>query len=182
MREERGTTLVEFAFVFMFMMMLVIGAFEWGVGFRDRLSVSQAVRESGRVGAAMGAYDNGPNDNADCAILEAGAGALSAIGGNAVKELWIYESDETGTVGSDKQRYRPAVTGDNPAFLTCGAGWYQIEDNWDPSDRDAKGETRDWLGVRVILDHTWKTDFLWWSGTVEWQEGVIFHLEPEVVT
>ncbi len=177
MRGERGTALVEFTFIFMFMMMLVIGSFEWGMGFRDRLSVSQAVREAARVGAAIA-----DDINADCAILEAGAGALSAIGGNDVKEIWIYESDETGVTTGMKQRYRPSVAGDDPLLLACSAGWYKIETNWPSSSRDHSGPTRDWLGVRVILDHEWKTNFLWWSGTVEWQESVVFHLEPEIVS
>ena len=182
MREERGTALVEFAFVLMFMMMLAIGAYEWGFGFLDRLTVSQSVRESGRVGAAMGDYYIDSDINADCAIIEAGAGALSAIGGKEVKELWIYEPDVTGITTGLKQRYRPSVVGDNPLLLACGAGWYKIEDNWGPAARDNEGVDRDWLGVRVILDHTWKTNFLWWNGTVEWQESVVFHLEPKVVS
>jgi len=181
MRSERGAALIEFALIITMMMMIVIGAFEWGMGFRDRLGVSQAVREAGRVGAAMGDYYIDSDTNADCAIIEAGAGALSAIGGNQVKELWIYESDENGVTTGLKQRYRPAVVGDNPLLLACGAGWYQIEDNWSPVVRVSQGQTRDWLGVRVILDYTWKTNFLWWNGTVEWQESVVFHLEPKVI-
>jgi len=182
MRSERGAALLEFALIITMMMMIVIGAFEWGMGFRDRLSVSQAVREAGRVGAAMGDYYVDSDTNADCAIIEAGAGALSAIGGNQVKELWIYESDDTGVTTGLKQRYRPSVVGDDPLLLACGAGWYKIEDNWSPVVRVSQGSVRDWLGVRVILDYTWKTNFLWWNGTVEWQESVVFHLEPKVVT
>ena len=181
MRRDEGSTLVEFALIFTMVMVLAIGAFEWGMGFRDRLTVSQSVREAARVGAAMGDYYIDSNNNADCAIIEAGAGALSAIGGKQVKELWIYKSDVTGTTTGVKQRYRPAVAGDNPLLLACGAGWYKIEDSWSPSVRDSRGTSRDWLGVRVILDHTWKTNFLWWNGTVQWQESVVFHLEPQVV-
>ena len=175
-REEKGTTLVEFSFIFMLMMMLAIGSFEWGMGFRDRLAVSQSVREAARVGAAFG-----DNNLADCAILEAGAGALSAIGGKQVKEVWIYESDVSGTVGTSKQRYRPKVDGDNPAFLACSGGWYTLQQDWRPTDRDSSGPVRDWIGVRVVLDHEWKTGFLWWQGTVEWQESSVFHLEPKVI-
>ena len=177
MRSEKGSTLVEFALIMIFMLTLAIGSYEWGLGFRDRLSVSQSVREAARVGAAMG-----DDPQADCLILEAGAGALSAIGGNQVKEIWIYESDVDGNVTSNKQRYRPAVTGDNPLFLACSAGWYKLEANWPASSRDQTGSSRDWLGVRVILDRDWQTGFLWWQGSVEWQESVVFHLEPEVIS
>jgi hypothetical protein len=177
MKSERGTTLVEFSLIFMMMMMLAIGSFEWGMGFHDRLAVSQSVREAARVGSAFGDHPL-----SDCAMLEAGAGALSSIGGNDVKEIWIYESDDTGTVGSNKQRYRPAVGGDNPLLLACNDGWYKIEENWVPSARDNTGPVRDWIGVRVVLDHTWKTNFLWWNGTVEWQESSVFHFEPKVIS
>ncbi len=177
MRSERGTTLIEFAMVFTFMMVLVIGAFEWGMGFRERLAVSQSVREATRVGAAVG-----DAVNADCAILEAGAGSLSAIGGKSVKEVWIYQSDDVGTVTSNKQRYRPAVLGDDPAFLACSDGWYKIETNWAPTTRDTEGAVRDWIGVSVLLDHYWKTGYLWWQGSVEWQESMVFHMEPQIVS
>lgn len=177
MRSDKGTALVEFAFVVMMMLMVSIGAFEWGIGFRDRLSVSQSVREGARVGAAMG-----DRSDADCAILEAGAGSLAAIGGNDVKELWIYESNVSGTVGSSRQIYRPAAATDDPATLQCSGGWYPIQTTWSPASRDAQGPVRDWLGVRVVLDHEWKTDFLWWQGTVEWQESVVMHLEPAIVS
>lgn len=177
MRSERGATLVEFSFIFMMMMMLAIGSFEWGMGFRDRLAVSSAVREGARVGAAIG-----DDSQADCLILEAGAGSLSSIGGKDVKEIWIYQSDIAGTVGANKQRYRPKVTGDDPALLACGDGWYRIEANWVPADRDNRGSNRDWIGVRVVLDHEWKTDFLWWQGSTEWQESSVFHFEPKIIS
>jgi hypothetical protein len=180
-RNERGATLVEFAFIFLFMMMLAIGSFEWGLGFLDQLSVSQAVREAGRTGAAVGDYYVNGDANADCAIIEAASGALSAIGGNDVKEIWIYQSDKTGTVGANKQRFRPKVDSDDPLALKCGSGWYPIQENWAPSSRDTTGASRDWIGLRVILDHEWKTGFLWWSGTTEWQESVVFHLEPKAI-
>ena len=34
----------------------------------------------------------------------------------------------------------------------------------------------------MIVDHEWKTGFLWWDGTVEWEEDAVFHLEPGVVS
>lgn len=177
MRSERGTALVEFAMVLTMMLTLSIGAFEWGMGFRDRLSVSQSVREAARVGAAVG-----DRTDADCRILEAGAGALAAVAGNSVKELWIYESDDSGTVSGSRQIYRPSQPTDDPATLRCSGGWYPIQTTWDPSTRDNNGPVRDWLGVQVVLDHAWKTGFAWWNGTVQWEERVVMHLEPEIIS
>lgn len=177
MRSDRGTALIEFAVILPLMVMLAIGAFEWGVGFRDQISVSQSVREAARVGGAVG-----DRSDADCAILEAGAGALSAIGGHQVKEMWIYKSNVDGDVGANRQIFRPAQPTDNPASLKCSGGWYPIEQTWAPTTRDNSGPIRDWLGVRVVLDHEWKTDFLWWSGSTQWQESTVVHLEPEIVS
>ncbi len=176
-RSDRGAALVEFAFIFSLMLMIAIGTFEWGMGFRDRLSVSQSVREGARVGAAMG-----DRSDADCATIEASAGSLAAIGDNAVKELWIYQSDVNGTVSGFRQIYRPAAGTDDPLTLTCSGGWYPIEQTWPESTRDNAGPVRDWIGVKVVLDHEWKTGFLWWQGTVQWEEKVVMHLEPRVVS
>jgi len=176
-RSERGAALVEFAFIFSLVLMIAIGTFEWGMGFRDRLSVSQSVREGARVGAALG-----DRSGADCGIIEASAGALAAIGDNDVKELWIYESDVDGTVSGFRQIYRPAAGTDDPLTLKCSGGWYPIQLTWPESSRDNAGPVRDWLGVKVVLDHEWKTGFLWWQGTVQWEEKVVMHLEPKVIS
>ncbi len=177
MHLERGTAVIEFALAIVLMLMLALGAYEWGTGFADRIAMTSAVREAGRVGSAAGT-----NSEADCRIIEAAAGALNAVAGNEVKELWIYESDASGAVGGSRQRYRPGQNGDDPVDLRCNNKWFEIQATWPPSDREAGGSARDWLGVKVIVDHAWKTGFLWWNGTVTWEEDAVFRVEPAVVT
>lgn len=172
---ERGTAAIELALIFMVMLMLVIGTFEWGTGFADRINLSSAVREGARVGAAAG-----DNIDADCRIIEAAAGALNAVQGNVVKELHIYESNTDGDFTNVSQIYRP-VQGSEVGLGCSGGEWYVIQNGWISSSRDITGAVRDWLGVRVVLDHNWKTGFLWWNGTVTWHEDAIVHLEPKVV-
>ena len=172
---ERGTAAIELALVFIVIIVLAIGTFEWGTGFADRINLSSSVREGARVGAATG-----DNVDADCRIIEASAGALNAVQGNRVKQLYIYESDDTGTFNSTvSQIYRPSQPGD--VGLLCSGGWFPIQLTWPPSSRVNSGSSRDWLGIRVQLDHAWKTGFLWWSGTVTWHEDAVVHLEPEVI-
>ncbi len=173
---ERGTAVIELALVFMIMLMLAIGTFEWGTGFADRINLNAAVREGARVGAAAG-----DNADADCRIIEAAAGALNAVQGNVVKELHIYKSDTSGTFTNVSQIYRP-TQGSEVGLACSGAEWYVIQSRWSSLGRDNSGSSRDWLGVRVVLDHDWKTGFLWWNGTVEWNEDAVVHLEPEVVS
>lgn len=172
--DERGTALIEFSLLFMFLMTLALGSFEFGMVFRDALSVSSATREAARVAGAVGDRALG-----DCLILEAGAGALQSIGGNQIAELWIYKSDTTGAVTTSLNKYRPSQPTDNPASLICGT-WFPIQRTWVETTRDNDGTTRDWIGVRTVYDHAWKTGFLWWSGSSRWSEDAVMHLEPSL--
>lgn len=173
-KSERGATLIEFSIVFMLLMMISIGAFEFGMAFRDSLAVSSATREAARVGGAVGDRANG-----DCIILEAAAGALTSISGNQVNQLWVFKTNGTGQVLAQSNRYRPSQPTDNPASLVCGT-WFPISLTWLETTRDNDGTARDWLGVRVIYDHAWKTGFLWWSGSAQWREDAVMHLEPSI--
>ncbi|HKZ25527.1 MAG TPA: TadE family protein [Acidimicrobiia bacterium] len=176
MNRDRGTAAIEFAFAIMVLLLLAIGAYEWGTGFSDRISMSSAVREGGRVGSAAG-----DNPDADCRIIEASAGALNGVSGNSVKQLWVYESDSGGTVGLNRQIYRPAQAAE-PGLTCTGGRWFLVANGWPYSVRENLSANRDWLGVKVIVDHEWRTGFLWWNGTVEWEEDAVFHLEPGVVS
>jgi hypothetical protein len=121
---ERGEAAVETAFlVSLVLVPLVIGVVEFGFGLRDWMSVSSASREGGRVGAAAGDYVG-----ADCTILEAAAGSLTAIDDDRLKEVWIYKSGNTGTIGQ-RQRYRPALPTDAPGSRYC-VRWFPLETNW----------------------------------------------------
>jgi len=173
--DERGAALIEFALLFMFLMTIALGAFEYGMAFRDALAVSSATREAARVGGAVGDITDG-----DCFILEGGAGALQSIAGNQVAEIWVYKSDTTGAVSASQiNRYRPSQPTDDPLSLICGT-WFPIQYTWVETTRDNDGPTRDWIGVRTVYDHAWKTGFLWWSGSVQWFEDAVMHLEPSI--
>ncbi|HEY7705285.1 MAG TPA: TadE/TadG family type IV pilus assembly protein [Acidimicrobiia bacterium] len=169
---DRGAALVEMAAVFGLLMLIAIGGFEWGMAFRDSISVSTSAREAARVASSAGR-----DTNADCFIIEAAAGALQAISGNKVVELWIYESDTSGTVGRSS-RYRPGQPSD--VSLVCNGAWFRISNNYPPSSRDNDGSTRAWIGVQITYDHAWKTGFAFWRGTSRWSERAVMHLEPAV--
>lgn len=172
-REERGAAAVEAAFIVTLVLFpLMIGTIEFGYGFRDWLSVSSATREGARVGSAAG-----QQADADCVILEATAGALTAVSDDQVEEVWIFKSDASGTVGN-KQRFRPAVPTDNPLSLVCGT-WFPIETGWPPAARDISGSIVDYLGVRVRFGHKWLTNAPGFTGSVSWQDDAVFRMEPE---
>lgn len=175
-KSEQGTAVVEFSLVFMFLLTIALGGFEFGMAFRDSLAVSSAAREAARIGGAVGNRTTPP---ADCTILEAAAGALQAISGNQVAELWVYKSDVIGTVSATRNVYRPSQPTDNPAALVC-VSWFPISTGWPAATRDSLGTTRDWLGVKILYDHDWQTGFLWWNGSMRWVEDAVMHLEPSL--
>jgi hypothetical protein len=155
------------------LLMLALGAFEYGVAFRDWLTVSAATREGARMAAAAG-----PLAEADCRTLEATAGSLQNLDGDAVAEVWVYRSNASGAV-LGANRYRPKVDTDSPGSLVCNQGWYPIGSPGYPwATRDNEGASRHWIGVRVLFDHTWRTDFLWWSGSVRWSDNTVMRIEP----
>jgi Flp pilus assembly pilin Flp len=175
---DRGATMVEFALIFGFLMMLALGAFEYGMVFRDWLSVTISAREGGRVAASAANYGD-----ADCVILEAATGALQSLNSGEVEQVHIYRSDASGSYpGSGSaftRRYSPYQAGD-PSLVACtGSNWNaeHLGASWDPGDRVSAAGI-DWIGVRVEFQHEWLTHFLWWNGTVDFHDDAIFRMEP----
>jgi len=177
---DRGVTMVEFALLFGLLLMLAIGAFEYGMVFRDSLTVTTAAREGGRVAASTANYQD-----ADCVILEAAAGALQSLNSGTVDEIHIYKSDESGFVpGANAltmRRYSPRAVGDVLPLIACtGSKWNEewLGSGWDPADRVNTLGDADWIGVRIKYEHTWFTNFLWWNGTVPLADEAVFRIEP----
>lgn len=156
------------------LLLLVLGSFEWGMALRDWITVSSSSREAARAAASAGDLAA-----ADCRILEAASGALQGIASEDVVEIWIYRSNTSGAVGPT-QRYRPKQDSDDPVALTCNAGWFRTQNGWPSSARDDTGTDRDWAGVRIVFDHHWRTDFLWFTGAVRWEEDMVMRIEPDV--
>jgi hypothetical protein len=172
--EERGSALVETAIVLSLLMILSIGAFEWGMAFRDWLSVSSATREGARVAASAGTIGT-----ADCTILEATAGSLLSVDNSQIAFVDIYKADTTGAPTGQMQRYKPFVPGDEVGNLRCER-WFAVNDtSYPPTARDNIGAERDWVGVRLEFTHSWKTGLFWWSGGVTWSDRTIILMEPD---
>jgi Flp pilus assembly pilin Flp len=177
--KEKGATLVEFALLFGLIVMIALGTFEYGMVFRDSLSVSVAAREGARVAASAANYGD-----ADCVILEATSGALQSLQSGEITEVHIYRSnangDHPGDSSSFTRRYRPADPSD-PDLVACSSTLWQalqLGSDWDPDDRINTGLLADWIGVRIEFDHEWLTNFLWWSGTASFADDAVFRMEP----
>jgi TadE-like protein len=176
---DEGAALVETALVLTLLLMLALGAFEYGMVFRDWLSVTIASREGGRVAASAANFGQ-----ADCVILEAAAGALQSLTSGEIDQVEIYKSSATGSYpGSNSafnRRYSPFVAGD-PSLVACTSTNWNAEHlggSWAPNLRVNATGTADWIGVRVDFEHDWITGFLWWDGTINFSDDAVFRMEP----
>lgn len=176
--DDRGVAAVEMAMVLTLLLMIALGAFEYGMAFRNWLTVTTAGREGARVAASAATFTD-----ADCIILEATAGAFQSFDASHVHQIHIYKSVPVGEYPSDGSlinMYRPVILGEDTSGLTLVCGnWVLLNGApWSPAERDATEGSADWIGVRVIFNHVWNTGFLWWSGQAQWTDDTIFRLEP----
>lgn len=172
--KDKGAALVETSLLITLLLTIALGAFEYGMAFRSWFGAAASSREGARVGASVG-----PVANADCRILESVAAALSSVTGDEIRTVTIFEHfPATGTDGAFN-KYKPFDSStDNPANLRCVSWAIMSGSSWTETGRDNEGAVRDWIGVEVEFRHHWITDFLWWSGTVDWTNRNVMRLEP----
>jgi TadE-like protein len=171
---ERGAAAVEMAVVLGILLMIAVGTAELGFAFQNYQGVAAASREAARVGSSAGS-----DTQADCRILEAAASALFSTSGVEVVRVDIAERNPANGSDGLSNGYRPFdPSTDDPSSLRCGA-WFQTTNSWAPSNRDDEGADRDWISVTVVYEHQWRTDFLFFTGTVEWDNTTAMRFEPE---
>jgi hypothetical protein len=173
-QRESGAVAIEAALVTGLLVLIVIGAFEYGMAFRSWFGLAASSREGARVGASVG-----PLTDADCRIVEAAAAALSSTADNEVVRVRVFQYDPVnGTETGNFNSYRP-VDPDTPddAILRCGNWWQEVY-GWSETSRVNTGVNRDWLGVEVDYLHSWITGLFWWRGEVQWSNQSIMRVEP----
>jgi len=176
---ERGATLVEAALVLPVLLLIIVAILELGLAFKDYLTVSYLSREGARIGAFAG---NDPD--ADCAILR-GLGEIATPGDLArINTVQIYKADNnTGAQGAtNTATYQ---VGQDPTVCNVpaqpGDGWTVNSAPYPPLGRNiTAGPTSqlDIIGVRIILDRSWVTNFPPFSGSFQVNETTITRLEP----
>ncbi|HWB88862.1 MAG TPA: TadE/TadG family type IV pilus assembly protein [Acidimicrobiia bacterium] len=178
--KERGATLVEAAVIMPLLLLVVISIMEYGLAFKDYLTVSYLSREGARIGALAG-----DDLTADCAVLTGLGELISPSDLARLDYIEIYEADQnTGAQGATNR----AVfnVGNDPTVCNVPAtaldGWTISPVGWPPSSRNTAVGTNplDIVGVRVVLTRSWITGFGPFSGTATVDEFTITRLEPEV--
>jgi TadE-like protein len=194
--DERGSSMVEFTIVASLLFMLLFGIVEFGLAFRDRLTVTNATQGSARVVSALG-----DDPNADYQMLLSLEQSLGILPGQAVgivRYVDVYLADANGdpagscsTGGGDRcNRYVWAPTGGTCDWNPCpdadnGYGSWP----WSPASRDVQLPGLDVIAVRVTYAHAWVTGGLvplpdvtcnGNPGSGCWADTAVMRLEPQV--
>jgi hypothetical protein len=183
-KKEDGAALVEMAFVLPVLFLLIFGALEFGLVFKERLTIASAAASAGRTGATMG-----DREEADIRILEAlEAGLYDQVDASVIIKVEIFRADPiTGAKTGDVNTYTydaldpvckwmpcpdPVIEGSPPPY---GGGW--TPDSRDTT-LDPGGGGLDVLGVEVTYDHDPVTNLFSFLDR-NFAERALVRLEPD---
>jgi Flp pilus assembly protein TadG len=181
---ERGAVVVEAALVFPILIVLALGVGEYGIAWRDRLTVQTAVRSAARVASSLG---NDPQTDYNALQnLQSGLGNISSA---SVTKIVIYKSTTangqvpaaclTASQAGICNTYSGANLSAASASFGCGAGDLDIP--WCPTTRVVdQGSTNgpDYVGVYVSVSRTYISGLFGKNGykITDW---AVFRLEPQ---
>src|SRR3954447_16440050 len=151
---ERGAVLVEFAIIAPVLCMLIFGMIEYGLLFRDYLTVANVTRTGARVSSASGNLDT-----TDYSVLQAVKGAAGALPGGvaSIEKIVVYKTTSTdgappancvsgGSQAGSCNVYTGIQARDSvPAQFGCATGDLDIV--WCPTTRDVTQTSGIYVGV-----------------------------------
>lgn len=162
--------MVEFAIVFPVVILTILAICEFGLGFKDWLSISHASREGVRIGASAG------NDvTADISVLRGVERALAGENMSDLVGVTIANPDNLGQKTtyhwspSTSCRWTPCPDPAEPAY---------VPPVWDPITRKISTPTGR-IEVSIEFRHEWATG-LFTSGPSDWTKAVVMDIEPQV--
>lgn len=174
-QRESGATMVEMALVAPIIFVVIFAVLEFGLAFRDFLSVSHAARDGARAGATYG-----NDDAADYLILLDVESTLAAIGISDGVKVKVF--DPRAPAKSTTYTYQ-AGFGSGCDWNPCpdpdrGPGPPYTQPNWNPVLRDVDAPFTDRLAVEVQFTHNWVTGFF--AQTTDFAAEADFQIEPQV--
>ncbi len=180
---ERGATLVEAALVYALLFIALFAIVEFGLAFKDWLSVSHAAREGARAGATYG-----DEPTADIQILRDVERTLAPAGLADGVRVRVFEAAPGGETQS--YLYAPGTdcSDNSPGGTLVGCcDWTPCPEpfratytvpNWDPADRDVEAPNLDRIGVEIQFSHDWLTNYFFDS--TDFTTATDFQIEPQV--
>lgn len=187
-RGDRGAALTEFVFLVPVLALIVAGVLEFGLAWRDSMTVSNALRSGARVGS-----NAGRDRLADYTILKAIEAAMSEVQTARIERIVVYKAStsssaptttcQAGTsvanvcnVYTSTDLARPAS--DFAGTTSCGAT--APDRFWCPVSRQSQQALgADYLGVWMQVRYTWITHMFPGSGLTI-HDRAIMRLEPRL--
>jgi hypothetical protein len=171
---ERGAVLVEAAVIFPLLIFIVLGICEYGLAYRNSLTVSSASRAGARTASALARNTNYATDARDAV-----AAALTALPKDRWQEVWIYDAQKPSEAN-------PGMP-DSGNFTTCGQcvrfkwdtgtqAWVADGGSWSALTQDACAGEADYVGVYVKAEHQYVTKLFGASRTL--QDHTVMRFEP----
>jgi hypothetical protein len=181
---ESGAALVEFAIILPLLLYLVFGIVEFGLFFRDYLTVANTTRTGARVGSSAGA-----TADADYRILQSLKSAASALpsGANSIDGISVFKASAvssalpnssctTGSVSGVCNFYTAADLNRPQTDFGCGVGDRDLA--WCPTGRsDSQSAGTDYVGVWIKTTHGFVTRLYGPSRTIT--DSVVMRIEPK---
>jgi hypothetical protein len=165
---ESGATLVEASIAIGLLLTVIFGIAEFGLAFKDWLSVSHAAREGARTAAVFA-----DSIYADIETLRMVDKDLR-VASTEINWIRIFNpATGTGTTYAPAGTicgWNPCPDPDNPADYTVPT--------WNPLDRDITAPMTDRVGIQVDYDHEWVTGLF--GSSTNHQLTVTFQIEPQV--
>jgi len=195
---ESGSVLVEFALVAPLLFLVLFGIIEFGLVFKDSLTLTNMTRAGTRIGAEVG---NASDPDADYQILSAIEAASSPLT-NQIQGVIIFKAsatssalppgcslDSPGGVAGECNVYTPGQLQDvyptwqqqqaqDPTSFECQPNW---DSQWCPSARVVSqsgndGSGPDYLGVYISVHETSVTG---WFHAMTLDDAAVMRLEPQ---
>jgi Flp pilus assembly protein TadG len=166
---ERGAVLVESAFVLLLILTIVFGIIEWGLYFKDTLSVSSATRSGVRTASAL------PRTDFYQQTADAVGTSLNALEGDSPQALWIYKAGSNGL--PDSGNFSSCAVCVKYTWNTSTRAWQSPTGTWTPASQTAcGGASSDAVGVYVKATHKFVTGFFGSTRTME--DHTVMKFEP----
>ena len=191
-RRQRGAALVEFVLIAPVLVLIVAGIFEFGLAFRDSMTLSNGLRSGARVGS-----NAGREREADFTILKSVEAAMTAVPTAQINRLIVYKAQ---TADSSVPAACLAITGSGGVNGVCNV--YQTSDlarpledfgdatscsgtapdrYWCPTSRqNQQALGADYLGVWMEIRYNFVTGVLPGTGLTI-RDKAIMRLEPRLI-
>lgn len=180
--DERGATLVEAAITYGLLFLTLFAVVEFGLAFKDWLSVSHAARDGARAGATFG---NDPSS--DILVLDGVEDTLLPLGLEPGDQVRIFRANNPSPLESQTYVYSPNFDCSNSPPLSGCCDWNPCPEfgratytvpGWDPTTRDVIAPGTDRIGVEIDFSHEWVTGMF--GNTIDVTAMTDFQLEPRI--